>query len=178
MDAQWNPHLHCFPVPQQNSFWKGKTTACYTVWPLVFQTLQSWSKEESQITGRKLKTITPISIFVLWKLRSRVASLRKGWWHFPCQAFLKRLGLTGRHQEKRPTAGFANLSVFLGSTRKYWCPCLLHLYLTGLPSCCIDNIMSNFWLPNADKDQLSIKKVLVLCPCEDGILIKNIHHTD
>lgn len=51
---------------------KEKTTACYTVWPL-----QSWSKE-SQITGRKLKTITPISTFVLWKLKSRVASLCKG----------------------------------------------------------------------------------------------------
>lgn len=73
LDAQWNPCLHCFSVSQQNSFWKGKTTACYTMWPL-----QSWSKGESQVTGRKLKTIIPISIFVLWKLRSWVASLCKG----------------------------------------------------------------------------------------------------
>lgn len=109
LDAQWNPCLHCFSVSQQNSFWKGKTTTCYTMWPL-----QSWSKGESQVTGRKLKTIIPISIFVLWKLRSWVASCVK----------VVTPPMPGLPQEeKRQTAGFANLSLFL-CPRKYWYPCL------------------------------------------------------
>lgn len=127
---------------------------------LAFQMIQSWSEKESQFDGRKLKTTMPTSIFMPWKLRSQSTTLSKDWWHFPCQASLERLDLTGRHQEKsllRHIAGSPTLSQFLYQ-RKYQGSCLLHLQSTGLSSWCINNIMPNFWLPNADKDQLSIKK--------------------
>lgn len=110
VDAQWNPHHHCFQVSQQNRSVTpvseeeellslpadGYQVAAY----LAFQMLPSWSKEESQINGRKVKTIIPTSIFMLWKLKSWVTFLSKGWWHFPCQASLEKLDLTGKHQEK------------------------------------------------------------------------------
>lgn len=103
-------------------------------------------------------------IFMLWKLKSRMTFLSKGWWHFPCQASLEKLDLTGRHQEKslqEDTLLVFPLYLSFFGQRRIRVLALLHLHFTGLSSSCINNIMPNFWLPNANEDRLSIKKFWV-----------------
>lgn len=171
VDAQWNPCLHCFPVLQQNSFWKGKTTACYTMW-----SLQSWSKEESQITGRKLNIITPIFIFVL---RSQVASLCKGCDNSHVKPSSRDWALLADTRRKDTLLVLPIYLCFFAQGSTGVSACNTSIWLACHLAVIMDNIMSNFWLSNANKDPLSIKKkALVLYPYEDSILIKNIHDTD